>query len=80
MANRGHVRGAAVAAALTGHGLAARARPAIRAARNPSLLAVAGIGAVLLYVCAGTWLPGSVRSGNGEHPADRRSQPPWGRH
>jgi hypothetical protein len=52
-----HVRGAAMATALTVYGFVGAGKAAIRAARNPWALTVAGLGALLLYTSAGSWAP-----------------------
>jgi hypothetical protein len=52
-----HLRGAAMAAALTGYGLIGAGKAAIRGMRNPWVLAVAGIGALLLYTSVGSFAP-----------------------
>jgi hypothetical protein len=48
---------AATAVVMTGYGLVGAGRVAIRVMRNPWVLAVAGIGALLLCTSAGSWAP-----------------------
>lgn len=51
------MRGPTVAVVLTGHGLVGAGKVAVRAARNPWVLTVAGIGALVLYTSVGLWAP-----------------------
>ncbi|MBM0201954.1 hypothetical protein JNW90_01635 [Micromonospora sp. STR1s_5] len=52
---RSHVRAAATLTSSAGYGLAGVGKLTVRAARNPWLVAIAGLGVLLLYQSAGSW-------------------------